>query len=288
MGSQRTLAVLVLIAAHVPAALNDPFPPGYAMESFGTIVTAGGVAGRQPWEPACLLLDSARFGLAACGVDYFDDMDTFTQREIRQGAAGGWLRPAPFLSIKIAYTHFGALDMYFEQKGFLSAATPAIPFVHLSVELSGYRAGLVSDRGEREALATAGVSLWVPWSFASVFLSCRDVVLEDAGKPGFAPPTTIVVGLHTAAHRFGAHGVRLLIEPGEETRFGLYVGQELRLHPTLALAAGFAAEPLMFSLGLTFVLPVFSAQTALVHHPVLGWSRGLGLEYIAPRQDTLR
>jgi hypothetical protein len=255
---------------------------GYAMESFSTIVTAGGVAGRQPWSPACQLVDSARFGLAACGVDYFDDMDNLREREIRQGAVGGWLKAGPHVTVKAAYTHFAALDIYFEQKGHLSVGTPAIPFVQVSIELSGYRAGLLTDRDEREALASAGASVWVPWSFASVSLSCEDVMLEEAGHPGFAPPTRFTLGLHTAPHRFGAQGVLLRVEPGEQPRFGLYIGQELRLHRTIALSAGFSAEPLMFSIGLTFVLPTFSAQTALVHHPVLGWSRGLGLEYVSP------
>ncbi|MBD3317171.1 MAG: hypothetical protein GF344_15400 [Chitinivibrionales bacterium] len=280
------LIFVILFADRSHSVLNDPFPMGYAMENFGTIATGGGVKGRQPWVPACLPVDSGLYGFAACGVDYFDDMDNYQKREIRQGAAGGWFSLFHHVTAKASYTHFSALNIYFEQKGYLSVGTSVIPFAKASVELSGYRAGLLGIRDEREALVTVGASVWIPWSLASLFISCEDVVIEDAARPGFVPPTKLTLGMHTAAHRFGAQGVCLSIEPGEPTFFGFYIGQEIRLHRTIALSAGLSADPLMFSAGLTFVVPSFSAQTALVHHPVLGWSRGLGLEYVGRRGRT--
>ncbi|MBD3394592.1 MAG: hypothetical protein GF418_03110 [Chitinivibrionales bacterium] len=249
------------------------------MTSFGTIIWDNGMSGRQPWIPAAFLKDSAGFGLAAAGVDYYDDMDNLEEHDIRQAVGGTWVSVRQFM-LKAAYTHFNALDIYREQKGFLSIGTTIIPFISVSAELSGCRVGLVDDSREREHIALAGATAWVPWSFASLSLSCKNVILRNARRPGFAPPLALAAGVHTAPHRFGAQGVRIEIEPGTHTRIRFHAGEEYWIHGILGLGIGLATNPLMVGFGVTVSFARYGLHASLVHHPVLGWSKGMGAEFV--------
>jgi hypothetical protein len=273
------IAVLLLSAQAVFAALHDPFPIGYSMENFGTILWENSISGRQPWFAAAFLRDTAHFGISAAGVYYYDPMDNMTDNSIRQAAIGAWFVYKK-IGIKAAYQHFSALDIYREQKGFLSVGTSAIPYVSISAELEGFRAGLANDNDERENIACGGITLWAPWSFASASLSCSHILLKDAHRPGFAPPLAIVAGIHTAPHRFGAQGVKVEIEPGKHTRIRFYAGEEYWLYDMLGLSLALSTNPLMVSFGVTLDIKSYAAFASFVHHPVLGWSKGAGMEYV--------
>jgi hypothetical protein len=276
---ENRVLFLVLMAVPSLAAVNDPFPIGYSMSTFGTILCANSLAGRQPWTPAAFMADSNRWGLGSAFVDYYAEMDNLPGEHFRQSAIGGWFS-ARKITVKSAYFYFNALNVYFEQKGFLSVGTACIPHVNLSAELEGSQAGLRRSLDERESMAAAGISLWIPWSFASVSLRCEHLSLKKAYADGFARPPTISVGLHSAANRYGNQGVLFEIIPGAQTRIRFQLGMEYWIHAVCGLNASLCTEPRMFAVGAVFRLPASGFYAGLVHHPALGWSKGLGMEYV--------
>lgn len=265
------------------SAINDPFPMGYSMVNFGTIIQGNRISGRQPWTPACFAKDSSLFSLSSAYVNYYDAMDNLEDEDFRQAAIGFWLNLKK-VGIKGSGTFFNALGIYEEQKGFLSIGTSITKFINISAELEAYRAGLIDNKEESETLVSTGISLWVPWSFASASLSCRNITVENAAHPGFRQPFSISLGIHTMPHRFGSQGVLIIIEPENKTDIRLCIGQELFIHRTVALSVAVSSKPLMVSFGVTFSLPSFGVSSAFVYHPVLGWSQGVGMEYVKRNQ----
>ncbi len=261
------------------AALNDPFPMGYSMLNFGTILQGNRMSGRQPWVPACFAKDTVLLSLSSAYVNFYDAMDNLTSNDFRQVAIGFWLNIKK-VGIKGSGTFFNALGVYEEQKGFLSIGTSIGPYVNISVELEAYRAGLTNFSDEFETLVSTGISLWVPWSFASASLSCENITLEDATFPGFKQPFTLSFGIHTMPHRFGSQGVLIILDPKNSTDLRLCIGEEFFIHKTVALNAAVSSKPLMVSFGITFNMPVYGVYSGFVHHPVLGWSQGVGMEYV--------
>ncbi len=268
-----------LIISSSYSAINDPFPMGYSMVNFGTILQGNRTSGRQPWIPACFAKDSALFSLSSAYVNYYAAMDNLEDKDFRQAAIGFWLNLKK-LSIKSSGTFFNALGIYEEQKGFLSIGTSITGFVNISAELEAYRAGLIDNKEESETVVSTGISLWVPWSFASASLSCKNITIENAAHPGFRQPFSISLGIHTMPHRFGSQGVVIIIEPENKTDIRLCIGEEFFIHKTVAISGAVSSKPLMVSFGVTFALPSFGVNSAFVFHPVLGWSQGVGMEYV--------
>lgn len=259
------------------AAIHDPFPLGYSMIHFGTIIQADNISGKQPWIPSCFANDTTLFSIASHFINYYDPMDNLENDDFRQFALGFWLN-FRYVGIKGAGVFFHALKIYEEQKGYLSLSTDVIPYVTISVEFEAFRAGLSEYKNESETLLTTGFSLWIPWSFAATSLTCKNIPLEDASHEGFRQEVSFSLGIHTKPHRFGAQGV--LINYGPETKdLRLFIGEEIKIHQNIALGAGISVRPIMISFGFTFNLTTYNIFAALVHHPVLGWSRGIGMAY---------
>jgi len=285
-GMLRHAATAIAIALCITGtngALNDPFPLGYSMQNFSTIMWENGISGRQPWIAAAFCRDTVIFGVSATAIDYYDPMDNLEGSSIRQAAFGAWYIYKK-LVVKAAYQHFNALDIYREQKGFLSLGTWAVPYVSISAELAGYRAGLIHDDNERENIALGGITVWVPWSFASASVACSNILLKDARRPGFAPPFLLHAGIYTAPHRFGAQGVKVEIEPGTYTQIRFFAGEEYWIKNIFGLSIALSTNPLMVSFGATINIKSYSAYASFVHHPVLGWSKGAGAEYSYKKQ----
>jgi hypothetical protein len=270
-------AVLIFITACL-SALNDPFPMGYSMGNFGTMMRPDGISGRQPWTPAAQLRGVEGFGLSAAGVDYYDDMDNFTNNNIRQASIGGWVAIRT-ITVKTAYTHFNALEIYREQQGFLSVGSSVIPFISTSAEISGYSAGLIRDRNERQTVALFGATVMAPWNFASASIGIANILMKDAHRPGFAPPAAISIGIHSAPHRFGAQGITITVEPEDQIRIRFRAGEEYWIGKTVGLGAAVSTNPLMIGFSVTAAVKHFAAFCSLVHHPILGWSKGIGTDY---------
>jgi len=239
-----------------------------------------GMSGRQPWAPVAFLRDSARFGFAASAVDIYDDMDDGGDSDIRHAIAGGWFQTRA-VSVKASYEYFNALDIYFEQLGYLSLGTSRIPWLSMSLEVRGMQAGLYGCRGERETVAQMGASLWVPFKAVALTLVLDHVTLEDAASAGFAPEPSLRMGLHTRRHRLGALGAtaEVVFADGDpQVRFA--VGQEVRIRSLFGICAGVATEPFMVAFGVSFDWRNYGANVSLAHHPVLGWSKGFMMEYV--------
>jgi hypothetical protein len=272
------LLAVGLLTAVCWAAVREPFPMGFSMSTFGAVISASGASGRQPWAPASFCGDSGAWGLASALVDYYGQMDNMPERQIRQSAIGVWIHHRAIVC-KASFAYFNALSVYFEGHGFCSLGTDALPFVNVSLELEGWRAGLRQSGAERDELLSGGVSLWLPWSYAAVSLRCRNLILRSASTEGFAPPLSLTAGIHTRPHRFGSQGVSIEVTPATKTTIRFRAGLQYQLHRLCSLEAGLSARPLMMGFGFCLSLPCSSLQAALVHHPLLGWSRGVAMEY---------
>ena len=284
-GSFLNFIIILLFICIIPsqAAINDPFPMGYSMLNFGTIIQGNRISGRQPWIPACFAQDTSFFSLSSAYVNFYDAMDNLQEEDFRQAAVGFWLN-LKRVGIKGSGTFFNALGIYEEQKGFLSIGTSITKFINISAELEAYRAGLKDNKEESETLVSTGFSLWVPWSFASASLSLRNITVENASQAGFRQPFSISLGMHSMPHRFGSQGVLIIIEPEDKTDIRLCIGQELFIHKTVGLNVAVSSKPLMASFGVTFNFPSFGVCPAFVYHPVLGWSQGVGMEYVKRKE----
>jgi hypothetical protein len=277
------ITIITLLVFSIPAVLtaatNEPFPAGYSMANFGTILHGNRISGRQPWTPACFAKDTAKFSLSSSYINYYDAMDNLESSDFRQASLGGWINLKK-VSIKGSGIFFNALGIYYEHKGYLSIGTSVIPYVNVSVELEAIKAGLVDDHDEYETLVSTGLSAWVPWSFASASFTCRNITVEDAAHPGFRQPVALCFGIHTMPHRLGSQGILLTLEPESKTEIRLCIGEEFYVHRTIGLCFAVSTKPLMVSFGIKFGLPTYGVYTAFVNHPVLGWSQGIGMEYI--------
>lgn len=261
------------------AASNEPFPAGISMASFGTILQGNRMSGRQPWTPACFAKDTTLFSLSSSYVNYYDAMNNLESSDFRQASLGAWVNLKK-LSFKASGIFFNALGIYYENRGYVSVGTSVIPYVNFSVELEAMKAGLYDNANENETLVSTGVSLWVPWSFASASLTCKNIILEDAAHSGFKQPLAICLGLHTMPHRLGSQGILLTIEPEHKTEISLCIGEEFYIHRTIGLSFAVSTRPLMIGLGISFCMPTYGLYTAFVNHPILGWSQGVGMEYV--------
>jgi hypothetical protein len=273
--------LLGLVHALVPPCFGQmqaPFTPGYSMGNGGTIVWADGMSGRQPWAPAGFYGDSLRFGVALAGIDYYDRMDNLESRAIVHGIAGGWYA-FRHVTLKASYQHFGALGMYREQAGFVSAGTDAIPYVSVSVEARGHYVSLPAAHERGETVAELGATLFVPRRLVAFSLSADHFTVKRAHEAGFSRDPSVRVGVHTTRRRVGALGVLFEITPDERPATRFMIGQELWLHRMFGMCASVATDPFLFSFGATFVWSGFGTNVSFVHHPVLGWSRGFMAEY---------
>jgi len=278
-GRGQRLFFCLIIPVLCFGLMNEPFPTGYSMINFGTILQGNRISGRQPWTPACFAKDSARFSLSSAYINYYDDMDNLEERNMRQAAIGMWFNVRR-VDIKCSGLFFNALGIYGEQKGFFSVGYSIARFLHISAEVEALRAGLLDYSDESETMLCAGASVWAPWSFASASFSIKNITIQDASVSGFRQPISMVFGIHTMPHRVGSQGVVIIVEPENEAKIRFCIGEEFSIHKTVAISAALSSQPLMLSFGLTFNLPFFSMYSAFVQHPVLGWSQGVGMEWV--------
>jgi hypothetical protein len=119
----------------------------------------------------------------------------------------------------------------------------------------------------------------IPRKYVSASLSCVNIPLKDAGRPGFVPPFTLLVGVHTMPQRFGAQGITVAIEPVDDFRIRFRAAEEYWIDGKVGLGAAISTNPLMAGFSVTVAVKQFTGFVALVHHPVLGWSKGAGTDW---------
>jgi hypothetical protein len=269
------------ILCFVPLALcatREPFPIGYSMANGGTIMQQQGISGREPFSPACFYADSFRYGVSVAGVDYFDPMDNMESSHIVQAALGGFycMRGC---TAKVLFSQLDALRVYFEQEGRVSLGTSLVPYVNPSIEVSGYRAGLYQGSDPASTRADMGVSAMFPFKLAAMSLSCNHITLKNAAIAGYDEPLSLRAGVYTTANALGSQGIVCEAAHDGVWRFRLSIGEEYWLAGKLALAAAFATNPVVVHFGVTVAWKGAAVSTGFVDHPVLGWSKGLAIDW---------
>jgi hypothetical protein len=245
------------------------------MGNQGTIVWQNGMAGRQPWTPAAYYRDSLRIGCAAAYALYYDAMDNYRDASISQIAVGAFCA-AGIITVKAAFEHFSAFDLYSEQTGRLSIGATALRFMTMSIDAELLRASI----GTEAAMELyAGETVMVPLHYVGIALSCRRMHIARVSGGGFDLPAVYSAGFHTPENQFGAQGVVLEIIDRTHDVLRLIIGEEYRMAPQMALCAAVSTNPVQFSFGISFNTASMSGSAALVDHPVLGWSKGFGLEW---------
>ncbi|HUI91196.1 MAG TPA: hypothetical protein VLX68_03010 [Chitinivibrionales bacterium] len=275
---QGIAILILLIAGFVFPASREPVPLGYSMATFGAIIQQKGISGREPFTPACFYADTFRYGVTVAGIDYFDPMDNLESSHMVQVGLGGFCSVKGFTA-KLSFAHFDALRIYFEQQGTLSLGTTKIPFVNPSVEISGYRAGLYTGDEPAQTRLDAGASALIPFRIAAISLSCLHIPLKNAATEGYTAPFTVRAGVHTTANALGSQGILCEAEDDGQWRFRLSLAEEYWVFNRAALAAAFTTNPVMISFGVTVAWRGTAVNAAFADHPVLGWSKGLTIDW---------
>ena len=85
--------------------------------------------------------------------------------------------------------------------------------------------------------------------------------------------------MHTTANALGSQGILCEAQNDGLWRFRVSLGEEYWLASRLALAAAFTTNPVMISFGITVVWRGAAVSAGFVEHPVLGWSKGLAVDW---------
>ena len=264
------------------AARNEPFPMGYSMLNFGTILQENSISGRQSWIPASFAEDTFLFSLSSAYTNFYSAMDNLKDKDFHQVVLGFWTNLNK-IGVKGSGIFFNALGIYKENKAFLSIGTSLIPFMKFSIEIEFHNIGLTRNKNESEKLLTGGLSFWIPLKFVSLSVSGKNIYFSDELKSGFKQPLSLSSGLHTISHRFGSQGILITYKPKTDRKINMFIGEELFIHPNIAINFAFSTRPLMVSFGILFTIKDNGFYSSFVHHPVLGWSQGIGMEYIKKR-----
>jgi hypothetical protein len=125
----------VAINPTLRAAIQDPFPPGFSMNTLDAVIDTKGPTGRQPWLAAAFCSDPGPFGAAFAATSYYNSVN---DPDMYRATLGAWYQYHGFVA-KTAFSHFSALDVYFEESGFLSIGSRHLKFCTLSAELTATR-----------------------------------------------------------------------------------------------------------------------------------------------------
>ena len=273
----KAMGALLLMALSLPAASHEPFSLGCSMGNNGTIMQPSGMSGRQPWIPACFFADSLRFGIAVCGIDYYDQMDNLESSRIRQAVIGGWYAQNRCIA-KAAYAYFNALDLYNEQQGFCSIGL-SVMSITASVDITGCRAGLLYGNDPPRTFLHAGASMLVQGKTAALSLSCSHCALKNAPVQGFEPPLTVSAGAYATVNRYGSQGVVFEMSREAGWAFRISMGEEYCFSRYFSLCTALSTNPFTLHFGCAVSPGRSGIALSFVNNPVLGWSKGLTLDY---------
>lgn len=268
----------------IVANLQDPFPQGFSMGNQGTVLWENGAQGRQPWISAAFCDSSRKFGLALGTVSYYDRMDNFKD-EAMYRAFGGIFCSIKRFRFKLAVSHFSALEMYYEQTGFLSAGIDLFSHLKAGIDFSGTRTGLGGFNQKKHTVGECAFSAWLPFKSAALGLSLSHITLKPGKVLGIDVPLTIKSGFHTVSNRIGAQGVIIEITPSRSRPVRFILGEQYRFFKIIALEASLANNPFLIGIGVLVEIQSISTSISMVNHPVLGWSRGFSALYCLFHED---
>jgi hypothetical protein len=270
--------ILILLSFQASfAAMHEPFPIGYSMANNGTIMHTSGISGQQPWIPACFLIDSSGYGLSVCGIDYYDQTDDPGGR-IGQVALGGWYAHGRFV-VKTSCAYYNAMDLYSEQQGYCSIGVWPVRCINASIDITGFRAGILHENQPNAALLDAGIALFGHGKNTAVSFSCIHLPLYHGMARGIELPMTLTGGIYAAFINYGAQGIvcEMMHETDWLVRFS--IGEEYCWNDYFSICGAITTNPFMLSFGCSITWGRSGATVALVNHPILGWSKGLTLNY---------
>ena len=250
-----------------------------AMGTQGAVINGNGATGREPWTSASVCGDSSGYGFSISGVSYYGSLNGISGPDgTTQAFGGGWYAGKHFIG-KVSIADLNALNVYYEQTGFISLGTDGVPFMRLSIEATGYNTGVRIPGTVAHTIAEAGVSAWVPWSWAAFSFRLEHFVIEHGDVEGAEAPVALRFGIHTLHNRFGGQGAMVTITPGEPSPVCFTVGEEYRFAPGVAFNAAFSNNPVFISFGVAFQFGRSDFSVALVNHERLGWSQGFAAGY---------
>lgn len=269
--------LMLLLVNLVQGQLQQPFGSGYTMANLGALMWPQGVSAHQPWKPAAFCSDTLRMGVACAGTDYFDAMDNLGDKSMLHATLGGWYEGELF-ALRGSWSYLSVLELYVEQSGFLSVGSWLLRYCGVSVELSGHSAQLRGGGYAPRRVGEIGAALWVPLHLAGLSVRVDRVKICEPSAQGFGAPPRLAFGIHTRPHRYGAQGVLITLSQPPAPRLCCTLAQEYWLWPQLGLSVGIQTNPLMVGMGVVVARQRGSGVVSLVHHPLLGWSRGFMAE----------
>ncbi len=275
MAITRLLQIMLLLCVPAMCGLHDPFPFGSGMMNLGTIVQGDDLAARDPWTPATFFSDSLHWSIGAAGIVYYDKMDNAPAVSTYQGGAGGLVRIRSAMTVKFSYARFSSMDIYYEDQAGLSVASESLRPLLFGADIHLLRRGLTVGEHRPVSGIYVGGSLFLPLSFAAFSLQTLHP-LTHRDQSTFHKPPRAILGIHSRTHRLGAQGIALTMTDYEEPEFAFAIGQRFALHEAIAIDAALGANPFLIAVGLSFFRTSGAVFGGLVHHPELGWSRGMG------------
>jgi hypothetical protein len=271
------VVLLLTLVSLAVGQLQQPFGSGYAMANLGAIMWPQGVSAHQPWKPAAFCSDTLRMGVACAGTDYFDAMNTMRDKSLLQVIFGGWYE-GERIQLRGSWSYLSVFELYEEQSGFLSLGSWVLRSIGMSVELSGHVARLRGGGEAPRRVGELGAALWVPLHLAGLSVRVDRVKISSPEVQGFGAPPRLALGIHTRPHRYGAQGVLITLSQSPAPKLCCTLAQEYWLWPQLGLSVGIQTSPLMVGMGVVVARQRGSGVVSLVHHPLLGWSRGFMAE----------
>ncbi len=278
MALRRLCYGILFIYSLIAANIQEPFPQGFSMGNQGTVLWENGTQGCQPWLSAAFCDSSRKFGMALGTVSYYDRMDNFKDEAIYR-AFGGVFWSIKRLRFKLAVSHFSALEMYYEQTGFLSTGVDLFSHLRAGIDFSGTRTGLSGFKQKRHTVGECGFSAWIPFKTAALGLSLSHITIKPGKVQGIDVPLVIKSGFHTVNNRMGAQGVLIEITPSRSRPVRFVLGEQYRFFNIIALEASLANNPFLIGFGVLIEIQSIGATVSMVNHPVLGWSRGFAALY---------
>lgn len=264
------------------------------MGNHGTILNTNGHTGRQPWSPASYYNGNNKFTLAVTGVDYYGETENLPDSRIQQGSVGFGFFPGKF-RLKTAYLNFNAMNLYQEHEGLFSAGMKIFRHLSAGFEINGFYAAVPLEKDNTETLLTGGFSAIVPWQYASTTLRIDNINLISAAKQGFDLPLRLQFGIHTNFNRLGSQGIIFEILNHYNTpEFRFHIGEDYHFSDYFSISTALSTNPIFISFGFTFHIPLSARRgraggevssphsaisAAFVHHPVLGLSKGITMDY---------
>lgn len=257
------------------AALREPFPQGCSMGNLGTIMSDRTPGCNGPMVSAAYTNSRYGSGVALWTVSLYDDMDDPEDARLVSICAGGW-KTYGCLMVAMGLSSFNAFSLYREQSGLFSIGCGSIIGARAAIDLCGTRMYCAGQGASHLTFVHSGVSLVVPFRSVMLGASLLNVRLKSSGVEGADPPVSLRFMARTRPHTFGTQGILLEVTPRRYHPISAAIGQELRFSDIVAIYGAVSCNPLLVATGVSFFIRNCGLGAALVNHPVLGWSRGIG------------